>query len=149
MKISRVGYTRCPGCLSHVKVTSATACPFCGDELRAAETIGDATMELLRGSRTALLALGLAGGISFAIACGDGEPKSPAPNNQGNTIDPSFTPDYGTFDPEPNQDWGPTDAGADASDLTDAGSADASSTDAETDGDDAGNDDGGAPDDGL
>lgn len=105
MKISRVGYARCPGCLCHVKVVGdSTECPFCGDELREMNTIGTGAMEKIRSSRTALIAMGLAGGVTFAVACGDPSPKpNPEPNNTTN-IDPGN--DYGGFDPENNR---PTD----------------------------------------
>lgn len=109
MKISRVGYARCPGCLCHVKVTDGTTdCPFCGDELRHEETIGSAAMEKLRNSRSALLAMGLAGGVTFAVACGEPEPKPEPDNNptsnEPNNIDPQN--DYGGFDPGDNNPTG-------------------------------------------
>ena len=53
-------------------------------------------MEKLRTSRSALIAMGLAGGVTFAVACGDPEPKPNPPNNTTN-IDPGN--DYGGFDP--------------------------------------------------
>ena len=108
MKISRVGFTRCSGCLSHVKVHKASTCPFCGEELREAATIGGQTMEALRGSRAALVAMGLAGGVTFAVACGEPDPK-PDPNNEPINVQP----EYGVFDPDsgvnsnPNQKPGP------------------------------------------
>lgn len=128
MRISRAGYTACPGCLSHVKVEPTMACPFCGEQLRDKETLGATTMERLRGSRTALLALGLAGGVAFAIACGDAEPKDPAPNSKNNENNANSlnngtpVPVYGTF----NLDNGPSsqDTGLQDTDSHDAGSQD-------------------------
>lgn len=111
MKISHVGYARCPGCLRHVKVeVSSNVCPFCGDELRDTRTIGAGAMEKIRSSRASLIAMGLAGGVTFAVACGDPSPKPhpEPPTNNTTPIDPGN--DYGGFDPV-NIDPGP-DAGA-------------------------------------
>jgi len=95
MKISRLGLARCPDCLSHVKVADDDVCPFCGAEMADAETIGSQTMEKLRSSRAALVAMGLAGGVSFTVACGEPDPK---PDN--NDVPVNAQPEYGVFDPD-------------------------------------------------
>lgn len=120
MKISRVGYARCSSCLSHVRIAEDSACPFCGDEIKEASTIGENAMQKLRSSRSALIAMGLAGGLTFAVACGEADPKEPTnPNNttssnstngdsdMGDGVDMNeedpfpnnVTADYGLFDP--------------------------------------------------
>ena len=150
MKTSRKGYGRCSGCLRHIKVAKAAhECPFCGESLAPEDpdVLGAAAMEKLRGSRSALIAMGLAGGVSLSIACGDPDPK-PTPDNSTTTpnnttnIDPGN--DYGGFDPgnigtnniDPGNDYGgfdpnaPTNNGTNAADMgtadaaADAGGAD-------------------------
>lgn len=148
MRISRVGYTRCAGCLSHVKVTNGTTeCPFCGDELKSTDVLGG-TMSKLRSSRATLIAMGLAGGVTFAVACGEGENDKQGPaNDMGQAeedmyYEPDPGNDYGGFDPydegyyEPETDMGSEDAGS-----TDAGSSDAGSDAGDSD---AGESDAGA-----
>lgn len=114
MKISRLGLARCPDCLSHVKVAEDAVCPFCGAEMADAETIGSQAMEKLRSSRAALIAMGLAGGVSFTVACGEPDPK---PDN--NDVPVNAQPEYGVFDP---------DAGAN-NDTADMGTVDAAEQD--------------------
>lgn len=74
VKVTRHGLTSCPSCLSHIEVGESlqeVECPFCGARLRDAvrEVTGGKAMELLRSSRSGLVAAALAG-LAFT-ACGE------------------------------------------------------------------------------
>ncbi len=104
VKVTRAGFTSCPSCLSHIRVESElndVECPFCGEALAISiqQPVGQATMSVLRKSRSGLVAAALAGGLMFA-ACSDEDPDKT--NNANNTVD--MEPDF-VEEPINNQDY--------------------------------------------
>ncbi len=78
--VSKRGYASCPACLNHIKLDpkrEETTCPFCDEALTlaaAASTEGSRTMEVLRNSRSGLVASALLGaGLSLSVACSDAD----------------------------------------------------------------------------
>lgn len=83
-------------------------CPFCGEALAISiqGPIGQATMSVLRKSRSGLVAAALAGGLMFT-ACGDEDPDKKPNNvetNNTNNTNVDMEPDFVEENPN-NQDY--------------------------------------------
>ncbi len=83
--VSRSGLTTCPSCMSHITLDASlahTECPFCHTNLVAERNqdegvFGQRVMQVLEGSKSAMLAAALGVSLSMA-ACGDhGNPIPP------------------------------------------------------------------------
>lgn len=121
--VSKKGYASCPACLNHIRLDAdreETVCPFCEETLQvaaAASTEGSRTLEVLRNSRSGLVASALLGaGLSLSVACSDaddpdtgeedagwsvgedaGGEDDAGPNFQEQDADHNIVQDYGGF----------------------------------------------------
>ena len=90
--LTRQGMTRCPACLSHIKLELASlheaTCPFCHAHLlshlpepSAQASLGQHALSSLKGSKSAMLAATL--GVSLAMSACDKPPQQPSPQAIG------------------------------------------------------------------
>lgn len=136
---------RCPHCLRHIRIKRNESCPFCDHEVSPDSVLGKQVHRLLAETRTGALALTLAGGLSFVVACDDADEPSNNTNQEADTDSwyNASQNDYGGGDYYPNNDVGDSTEDLDAGDAGahgDAGDAGDDSGDVGADSGDAGTD---------
>lgn len=92
--VSKEGYASCPACLNHVRLDTdreKTVCPFCDEKLLVAakaDTEGSRTLDVLRSSRSGLVASALVGaGLSLSVACTEPTPDDNDGQDAGWNVD--------------------------------------------------------------